>query len=214
MTLPFKKQMNGLSVTGAMSAIRIPDDMTFRSKSLVGVNGLWCTETIVIPSKQKIMKKIFALLLASFVIAGCVTVRPPDDNEYKQVISAIIPENEQLQFEGHAVWIPNRSILKSVTIFDGGSWIQGNLIITDKQFMFTEYNDSEKSMNIIFRKKIKDIESVKLDTYGIGHYMVIRANDTEYNMFSYSNSAGVLQSEKTDSAIKYLKQAIQKNANK
>lgn len=162
------------------------------------------------------MKKlILAVIVSAFVLTGCETVVPADEVQNQNAINAVITQDqEQIKFHGRASWFPNQSKFMAGTLFALPPFIEGNLVITDQNVYFLQWDEIGKEYNVVMKRPISEIENVKIDTFGRNRRLFILSKGPIWDGFCYQGSA-MVDVDKTVSAYEHLKAAIttQKNPN-
>ena len=161
---------------------------------------------------MKMKKTIIALCLA-LSLASCVTYRPQYDDDYeKAVLSVIDKTSEKIKFNDHAIWLPNRSTIPLRA--DSSSQIEGNMVITDKNLYFLEWDSNENIYNIVKKISIPEMKNVKVVKYGLNRQFVIQSKNGGFDLFAFTSHIAI-DFNKNIEASNYLNSLINKDtANK
>ena len=150
------------------------------------------------------MRKFFTVFFLSLCLTACASYRPSSDTDYEKAEKiAINNDKEVVQFHGIGGWHSDTS-----QVIVGRVVSRGNLVITDQAIRFMQWDEDNNSYDVVFAKKLSDIKSIKSYQF-LGKWFVIKTDESRHDIFAFS-----LDSEKTMAAMNYIKQAIQKNANK
>lgn len=154
---------------------------------------------------MKMKKTVIAFCLA-LSLAACVTYRPQYDDDYKKSVLSVIDEtSETIRFNDHAIWHPNRSTIPIRA--DSSSQIEGNMVITDKNLYFLEWDSNETIYNTVKKLSISEIKSVKIVKYGLNRQFVIQSKNGEFDLFAFTSYIAI-DVDKNVEASKYLNSLI------
>lgn len=153
------------------------------------------------------MKKLIPVLFLSLILSGCVTYRPQYDADYEKAISALIDKNvETITFNDHAMWYPNRSTIPSP--YTSFSSVEGNMVITNKNLYFLEWDTDANTYNIVKKIDISDIENTKIVTFGLNEQLVVQSKKYNFDLFTIVSDIGRVQADKNIAIHKYLNSII------
>lgn len=156
------------------------------------------------------MKKLIPILAISLILSACVTYRPQNDADYEKAVTALIDKkSEIIKFNDHAVWYPNRSTIPSAYTFP--STIEGNIVITNKNLYFLEWDKNANTYNIVKKLTIQNIESVKIVSSGLYEQFVIQSKNHNFDLFSVVSDIGRIQSDKNKELSDYINSLIKKS---
>lgn len=156
------------------------------------------------------MKKLIPVLILSLLLSACVTYRPQYDADYEKAVSAVVDKNSEIiKFNDHAVWLPNRSTAPSA--YTHFSSIEGNMVITNKNLYFLEWDTDSNAYNIVKKINFSDIEKAKIVSSGLYERFVIQSKNNHFDFFSVLSEIGRVQSDKNVAIHKYIQSIIKKS---
>lgn len=156
------------------------------------------------------MKKLIVVIFLSLILSACATYRPKYDADYEKAVSAVIDKSsETIKFNDHAVWRPNRSTIPSP--YTPSSSIEGNMVITNKNLYFLEWDTDENIYNIVKKIDISDIENTKITTYGLNEQLVVQSKNYNFDLFTVVSDIGRVQVDQNAEIHKYIQSLIKKS---
>ena len=155
------------------------------------------------------MKKLIPVLVLSLLLSACVTYRPENDADYEKAVSVVIDKNSEIiKFNDHAIWYPNRSTIP--TVFPIPTPIEGNMVITNKNLYFLEWDTDSNAYNIVKKLPITDIQNIKITTFGLNRQLAIQSKNNNFDLFSYTSHIK-RDGDKNIEVLNYINSLIKKS---
>lgn len=151
------------------------------------------------------MMKEMLFLAATVVLAGCGAMGGTpfslEGNALKQVRAGLAQDDGEIKFANAALWLPHSKEFK----FDGlVPAIGGNVVITEKSFLFQQWGGST-GLTTIKRISIADVRDASIIEFGLSRMVVIRTNSDQYDSFQamgeYGNKTATIQMYEAISAL-------------
>jgi hypothetical protein len=138
--------------------------------------------------------KFLAGLFALIVLSGCAAIGPSDSPEFGSLVARSVPaESGAILIYDTGTWQPNTRGFTGVMsgmLAPPQTPIPGVIVITENALIVSQWDKPTASYVPMKRILISNIDSVRVDKFGLSSAIVVQQRDLSVDTFTFTKASG------------------------